>query len=247
MKIFLDEEDHLRFLGILAEVTEEFQVDCWSYCLMKNHYHLALNPRLPNISRAMQRLNGRYGQWWNWRHKRIGHTFQGRFKAQIADTAEYLLVLARYIARNPIRARLVASPESWRWSSYAATVGLQQPPSFLTVDTLLGCFGADLVASRARFAEYVLDARGDLAAEDRIRSTALILGTPAFERRVTQEAVFITPQKLQPVFSQGEPGPDLGLTPIIELADPDVRRGQMMAGPRILGQLGQDTPLAPVI
>lgn len=227
MRIFLDDEDHLRFLGILAEVTEEFQVECWSYCLMKNHYHLALNPRLPNISTAMKRLNGCYGQWWNWRHKRVGHAFQGRFKAQIVDTAEYLLLLCRYIARNPVRAHLVASPASWRWSSCAAAVGLQPCPSFLTVDPVLRCFGTDLEAARARFAAYVLDERGDPSADDRIRSNAVILGNRAFQTKVTQEAMMIAPPKRQPVFSPRQAASDLELSALVQLAEPECDRGQL--------------------
>ena len=85
MTIFTDRDDYQRFLNLLRNVVEEYAMECWNYCLMPNHYHATLRPTLPNISAAVQQLNGRYGQWWNRRHGRVGHAFQGRLKVQIVQ------------------------------------------------------------------------------------------------------------------------------------------------------------------
>ena len=61
MRIFLDDTDYRKFLFILGDVVDSFDIDCWDFCVMPNHYHLALYPRQPNISRAIQTLNGDYG------------------------------------------------------------------------------------------------------------------------------------------------------------------------------------------
>lgn len=183
MPIFLDEEDYLRFVRIVGDVVEAFEIECWSYCVLPNHYHAALRPSQPNLSRAMQVVHSTYAQWWNRKHGRVGHVFQGRFKDQIIDTNEYLLVLCRYIALNPVRAGLTQAPDQWRWSSYAATID-GTVPRFLSVDVVLGQFGnAPPAILRSQFARYVLAAHNHGPEEDRIRSSSRILGDPAFQRQ----------------------------------------------------------------
>jgi putative transposase len=124
MCIFLDDGDYRQFVHLLGLVCEEYAVECWSYCLMPNHYHAALRPQRANISAAIRCLNGEYAQWWNRKHGKVGHAFQGRFKDQIVQRERYLLALLRYIALNPVRAGLAPRPEEWDWSSYRALAGL---------------------------------------------------------------------------------------------------------------------------
>ena len=89
MCIFLDEADYRQFVYILGDVVETFGLECWNYCLMPNHYHATLRPSRPNLSEAIRRLNSVYALWWNKRHQRVGHVFQGRFKAQVVDREGY--------------------------------------------------------------------------------------------------------------------------------------------------------------
>jgi len=157
MKIFLDDVDYRKFLYILADVLDLYDVDCWDVCVMPNHYHLALTNRQPNLSWAMQHLNGEYATWWNGRHGRVGHTFQGRYKDQIVQNERYLLNLLRYIALNPVRAGLVKLPEQWPWSAYQWTAGLAPNPGFVCSDVVLGHFGDEgLAVLRERYARHVL-------------------------------------------------------------------------------------------
>jgi len=79
--IYRDAADRERFLEILAETLERLSWRCLSYCLMSNHYHLLVRTPEPNLSRGMRDLNGVYAQWFNRRHRRDGHLFQGRYLA----------------------------------------------------------------------------------------------------------------------------------------------------------------------
>lgn len=188
MRIYLDDQDYREWIHQLGTVCEEYEVDCWTYCAMPNHYHAVLVPTKENYSRAMQHLNGEYGKWWNGRHRRVGHTFQGRFKGQIVDTGQYLRTLLRYVARNPVRANLVDDPSKWKWSSYAAIVGLEPAPAFLKIEPVLAAFGPGSEAElRARFAAFVLGT-GEDPLEERIRSNERILGEHAFKKAVRMAA-----------------------------------------------------------
>ena len=181
MCIFLDDGDYRQFVNLLSDVVEHFGIRCWNYCLMPNHYHATWQPTLPNFSEAVRELNGNYGQWWNRKHGRVGHVFQGRFKDQIVDRDTYLLTLSRYVVMNPVRGGLVKVPDDWMWSSYRATVGLCSTPSFLAVDATLSLFGeGEESLLRARFIDAV-NRQWDPAADDRIRSKQRILGTKAFK------------------------------------------------------------------
>jgi len=141
MDIFLDDLDRRTFIYMFSDTIEEFNITCWNYCLMGNHYHATLNPTQPNLSRAMQQLHGRYASWWNDRHGHVGHVLQGRFKAQIVQRDGYLTTLCRYVAMNPVRAGITERPEDWPWSSYRATLGLTPCPSFLSPRSTLNLFG----------------------------------------------------------------------------------------------------------
>lgn len=185
MNIFLDDVDRRKFLYVLSDVVDAYDVECCDYCLMSNHYHLGLRPHQANLSRAIQCLNGVYGLWWNARHDRVGHVFQGRFKDQIVQTDRYLSSLTRYIARNPLRAKLVSDPAQWPWSSYRSLAGHAPVPPFLTPDLVLGQFGDDERDRRTRYVRHVLLTSDDeLAREEQLRSTELVLGDRAFKLEV---------------------------------------------------------------
>ncbi len=88
--IFLDARDSRRFLNLLGEVATRCRWRCTAYCLMTNHYHLVVETPAPNLSHGMRQLNGRYTQAFNFRHRRDGHLFQGRYKAILVDRETYL-------------------------------------------------------------------------------------------------------------------------------------------------------------
>lgn len=144
------------FLSVLADVVSLYGVHVYAYCLMENHYHLALAVPRSNLSRAMQYLNGVFTQRTNRRHRRTGRLYEARFRSLVIPRELYLRRVARYIALNPVRARLVPRPEAWEWSSYRATAGLVPVPEWLCLDWLSWAFPAESVpAAQARYVNYV--------------------------------------------------------------------------------------------
>ena len=180
--IFLDDEDRLKFLDVLAEVVERYHWICHAYCLMPNHYHLLLETPLANLSQGMRQLNGVYTQAFNRRHHRTGHVLQGRYKAILVEKESHLLELARYIVLNPVRAGLVRHPRSWRWSSYRATAGDEEPPAFLTTDWILSQFHRERGRARREYREFVSRGKGVDVWTD-LRG-GVILGSDGFVERL---------------------------------------------------------------
>ncbi|MEQ1758016.1 MAG: transposase [Vicinamibacterales bacterium] len=185
MPIFLDDCDYRQFTYLLGDSLSRWGIRCWNYCVMPNHYHATIEPALPNISQAIRQLNGAYGQWWNRRHGRVGHVFQGRFKDQVVDRDGYLLALSRYVVMNPVRAGLAKRPEDWPWSSYRATVGHTLVPAFLDASATLRLFGDGPETSlRADYASHVTAGSDDAALTDRFRSAERVLGSRDFKDEV---------------------------------------------------------------
>lgn len=133
-KIFKDSIDYQSFLTVLADVVKRYNIICYAYCLMPNHYHLLIETPDPNLSIAMRQLNGEYTQIYNIRHNRMGHLFQGRFKSILVDMETYRYQIIRYIALNPVRAKMVKNPGLWKYSSHNEMIGKTKKPS--------GCFDA---------------------------------------------------------------------------------------------------------
>jgi putative transposase len=124
--IFLDDEDRERFLEILLDYHTRYGMLLHSYVLIDNHYHLILETPQGNLLKIMHGINGCYTGYFNRRHGRSGHLFQGRYKGVLVDKDEYLIPLSRYIHLNPVRAKVVSSPEKYNWSSYASYIGKER-------------------------------------------------------------------------------------------------------------------------
>ncbi|MEP6882084.1 MAG: transposase [Dokdonella sp.] len=161
--IFLDDVDREMFLEVLAEVCSRFRWACHAYCLMSNHYHLVIETRDSTLSPGMRQLNGVFTQRSNRRHHRVGHVFQGRYKAILVQKESYLLELARYVVLNPVRAGIVRSVRDWPWSSYRATAGWTDVPEWLSVDWLLSAFGTRRKAAMEGYRRFVSEGRNAVA------------------------------------------------------------------------------------
>ncbi len=185
--IYLDEADREDFLAILASAVKRFHWRCHAYCLMGNHYHLLLETPQANLSRGMRQLNGVYTQRFNRRYRRVGHVLQGRFKAILVEKDPYLLALARYIVLNPVRAKMVRRPHTYRWSSYRATVGLDPKPEFLTADWVLVQFGERRRRAQRRYAEFVQEGIGAPSVWEDLKQQ-IYLGSDAFIKRTLARA-----------------------------------------------------------
>jgi hypothetical protein len=138
--LYRDATDRIEFLRHLALVGAKVGWTCIAYCLMGTHYHLIVNAGDGVLPTAMHGLNLRYARYHNRRYGLRGHVQFDRYGSRrLADDDELLAAFA-YLANNPVKASLCASPYEWPWSSYRATVGMGESPSFLDPARLLSCF-----------------------------------------------------------------------------------------------------------
>lgn len=183
--IFRDDRDREKFLDILGETIERYHWLCHAFCMMPNHYHLLAETPEANLSQGMRQINGIYTQYFNKRHKQVGHLFQGRYKAILVDKDSYLLELCRYVVLNPVRAGLVGLPEEWIWGSYRPTAGLGKTPKFLTVDWILRLFGNDRQSAREHYRTFVRQGMMTEKSPWNDLEGQLLLGSKGFVEKVS--------------------------------------------------------------
>lgn len=121
--IFFSPKDYSIFEQLIAEGVERFNHQIHGYCWMPNHVHMVVEVADIPLSKVIQNLSFRYTRWINKREKRTGHLFQGRYKAILIDTDNYLLELIRYIHLNPVRSNMTNTPEDFPWSGHNAYLG----------------------------------------------------------------------------------------------------------------------------
>jgi putative transposase len=157
-KIFLDDADRKKFLGILEEYHDRYGILIHSYVLMDNHYHLILETPKGNLLKVMHGLNGGYTGYFNRKYGRSGHLFQGRYKGIIVDKDSYLIPLSRYVHLNPVRARITERPEQYRWSSYRGYIGRENQHEWVEYSWILSQFGSRRIRANRRYREYTEEA-----------------------------------------------------------------------------------------
>ena len=179
--IFKSKRDREKFLEYLESASQRYDAVIHAYVLMDNHYHLLLETPTGNLPHIMRHINGAYTTYFNIKRKRFGHLFQGRYKALLVDIDEYAKELSRYIHLNPVRAKIVETPEEYEWSSYRFYIGKQKPPEWLYRDFVLGYFGKKLSSAQKEYQKFVSILTGEYYESplmDIVSST--ILGTPDF-------------------------------------------------------------------
>ncbi len=115
-KTFTAESDYQTYIQRLARYRKKYDYVLHAYCLMPNHVHLLVESSEQPLAKIMQGLQQSYSKYFNLRHRKTGHVFEGRYKAILCQKDEYLLQLIRYIHLNPVRAGMVRSPERYRYS-----------------------------------------------------------------------------------------------------------------------------------
>lgn len=117
--IFVAEDDYVAYLDWLKQAARDNGLDIHAYVLMTNHVHLLATPQArDSIGATFQSLGRRYVRYFNFTYQRTGTLWEGRYRATVVDTEPYLLVCSRYIEWNPVRAMMVPSADTYRWSSY---------------------------------------------------------------------------------------------------------------------------------
>jgi hypothetical protein len=199
---------------------------------MSNHFHLMVETPLGNLSRIMKHINGSYTTYFNVRHKRAGHLFQGRYKALLVQADTYAAELSRYIHLNPVRAKMVPSPEEYQWSSCRQYLEGTEP-SWLSTRLVLGYFGTEDEDRRRNYRDYLFEAIGKESRDplaDSVAST--ILGTDDFVRDIREK--YLEEKKSDrdvPALRDLSRGPGIAEIKVVsEEAFPENKRLARMAG-----------------
>jgi len=116
--VFLDSDDFEKFLEILKDMKDKFHILIHSFCLMSNHYHILLETKEENISSAMRYLNSHYAIYFNKKYNRTGHLWQGRFHSNFLYDEEHFWYVAKYIERNPVKAKIVKDITHYKFQSF---------------------------------------------------------------------------------------------------------------------------------
>lgn len=183
--IVADRRDRERWLEQLARVVERHRWRLFAFALMDNHFHLFVQTPDANLSAGMRDLNGGYVSFFNARHERAGHLFQGRFKACLVEDEGYWLEVSRYVHLNPVRGGLAQRPEQWRWSSYGGYHRATRRWPWVDYSRVLSEFGGDDAAGRRRHRDFVQAALGrELHSPLAAARYGLVLGTERFVERI---------------------------------------------------------------
>ena len=152
--IFSGQKDYQRFIDLLIESCELWNIRISAYCLMPNHYHLLIQTPDGNLSRCMRHINAVYTQRYNRANAYDGQLFRGRFKSILVDGDTYLLQLVRYIHRNPLRSNLTRDLDNYKWSSHVGYISTAAKWNWLYKDFVLSMLSSkqiDQISSYKRF------------------------------------------------------------------------------------------------
>jgi len=183
--IVRDDVDREKRLDWLRRTVETYGWRLHAFVLMTNHEHLFVETPEPNLSAGMQYLGGSYTSYFNRRHRRSGHLFQGRFRGHLIEEEGYFLEVSRYIHLNPVRAKRVERPEDYRWSSCGGYVAARRAVGWVSYERVLGEFGRDVGNARRAYRRFLqAGVKQPPASPFREAVRGLLLGSEVFVARV---------------------------------------------------------------
>lgn len=192
-RTFFEDGDYALYLDLLADAARRAHAEIWSYCLMPNHVHIVLVPQdADGLRRTFGDLHRRYTGYINARMRTTGHLWQGRFSSVAMDEA-HLVAAFRYIALNPVRARLVRRATDWRWSSTRALCDGVDDGVVAAAPAL------DRVGDFTAFLDEAFDEAFTYAAIRKAESIGRPVGSPEWlEDMETRTGLPLTPKKRGP-------------------------------------------------
>lgn len=116
--IFAQNRERSRFLNIIMEFLNEYNIMIFAYCIMSNHFHILIKAPIEELSAFMANILAVYAIYYNQKHHRIGYVFDGRFRSQCIEDESYFFNCLRYIHLNPVKANICHSIEKYRYSSF---------------------------------------------------------------------------------------------------------------------------------
>ena len=210
---------------------------------MSNHYHLLLELTETTLSDGLQWLNGKYAQWFNFTHDRVGHLLQGRPHTPLVDKQTYFLEVLRYVVLNPVRANMVRHPEHYEWSSYRATVGLCDVPSWLAADNALAWFSSDRGVARARYRAFVGAGIGSTESPWNNLVGQMYLGSEEFIEKM-RDRIEVKPRASEhPISQRYVTRPDMGaivrvVAAVMGVSENEIRFGRGGTSRRVAAWIG---------
>ncbi len=183
--IVRDDADRQNRVDWLRRTVEVYGWRLHAFVLMSNHDHLFVETPEANLSAGMQHYNGSYTGYFNRRHRRAGHLFQGRFRGHLIEEEGYFLEVSRYIHLNPIRAKLVEDPAGWRWSSCAGYLRASRRVDWVCYDRVLGEFGDRGEQARRAYGRFLRAGLEEPPLSPFVKAVGgLIVGTSQFVDRI---------------------------------------------------------------
>jgi REP element-mobilizing transposase RayT len=185
--VFPTNKDYQAFLALLQECVGMWGVRISAYILAPDHYQLLVQTPDANLSRFMRHLNGIYTQRYNRFYSKDGQLFRGRYKAILIDE-EYLLEVARYIHRTPLRLKITESLESYPWSSHLGLLSISPQWKWLYKEAILLKFSTKVGEAKKEYQRYVLRKESDDVSKFYAKtSMPPFLGSEDFKRFVIEE------------------------------------------------------------
>lgn len=189
--IFKEDADRQRFLQILIQSLHIYTVKLHSYVLMTNHFHLLVETPLGNLAEFMRHFNISYTGYFNRRHRRTGHLYQGRYKSVLVDKEAYLTVLSRYIHLNPVRVKAMEKAPlkdrlkqllAYPWSSLTGYLTSRKRERFVEYGLVLSEYGGNTSRARKAYRKALyVDLAAGLAIKDKIVGQSILGGDEFIE------------------------------------------------------------------
>jgi putative transposase len=145
--IVRDDADRDRVVEYLGRAAVRCSWRVYAFVVTSNHLHVVLKTPEPNLARGMQSFLSAYANAWSRRHRFNGQVFQDRYRTELIEDESYLWTVTRYVHLNPVRARIVENPATWKWSSYPGYVRDRQRLEWVAYDELLASWAGELGGS----------------------------------------------------------------------------------------------------
>jgi len=210
-RIFGDDKDRNEFLKLLKNSLDVYRVNLYSYVLMSNHFHFLIQTPAGNLSEFMRHFNVCYTGYYNYRHSRSGHLYQGRYKSFLVDVDNYLLEVSRYLHLNVVRVHNLKTAsldekinllESYKWSSLPGYISKNKIEKFVKYDLILSLSG-----SRASYYKFILEGLNkDIKDPFKGIKNGGILGGDKFLKKIKKEYLEYGSKREQPIYRELKSG-----------------------------------------
>ncbi|MEO0205872.1 MAG: transposase [candidate division WOR-3 bacterium] len=191
--IFRISKDFQKFLDILKSAIPKFKISIYAYALLHNHYHLLLKTKEANLNAVMHYINTSYAVYFNYKYKRVGHLFQGRYKSILVEIDQYFLELTRYIHLQGVKKGIIKNPIEYKWTSYQSCV--LGTKSFIDERWLFEYFSQNEEYARRDYRKFVEDKLENYNFEPSESAyKGMILGSPKYIEEIKMK--IIAPKKI---------------------------------------------------